>query len=42
MLDQTDEVPHRQTVRLRLPKTTVPGVSAEVRFSAKDCTPASH
>jgi len=25
-----------------LPKTTVPGVSVEARFSAKDCTPCAH
>jgi transposase len=25
-----------------LPKTTVPGVGAEARFSAKDCTPCAH
>jgi hypothetical protein len=25
-----------------LPKTTVPGVAAEARFSAKDCTPCPH
>jgi hypothetical protein len=25
-----------------LPKSTVPGVMAEARFSAKDCTPCAH
>ncbi|MBK1725103.1 transposase [Thiocystis violacea] len=25
-----------------LPKTTVPGISVEARFSAKDCTPCAH